>query len=408
MYRLSADEISVKQRIQLRGSKSESNRLLVLQKLLGGFTISNLSDSADTQVLEKALRSEEEFVDVGHAGTAMRFLTAFYAIQQGKTTILKGSQRMHERPIAPLVDALQSMGAKIRYLGNPGYPPLEIKGRKLATKNVAIEASVSSQFVTALLLIGPFLPDGLELKLQGEITSIPYIKMTLELMQSLGISTSMQGNLIQVSTTSTSKIKSIEVESDWSSASYLYSFFALSDMEEMRLGGLRKNSLQGDSVLQNLFIRFGVNSSWENADLVLHKTNIIEKYLSLDCSNFPDLAQTLVVTAFALGVSLDLTGLHTLKIKETDRLIALQNELQKLGAKIQVEEASLKLEKRKSNIVEEVVIETYQDHRMAMAFASLATRIPIAIADPEVVNKSFPEFWKVWEQLGINIQEISN
>lgn len=405
MYRLSAGEISLTNQIQLKGSKSESNRLLVLQKLLGGFAISNLSNSADTQVLAKALRSDKDIVDVGHAGTAMRFLTAYYAMQQGKTTTLQGSHRMHERPIGPLIEALQSMGAEIRYLENSGYPPLEIKGRKLATTNVEIEASISSQFVSALLLIGPFLQNGLELQLRGKITSIPYIRMTLELLERLGISTSMQGNLIQVSTASTPKTKTIEVESDWSSGSYLYSFFALSEMEEMRLGGLRKNSLQGDSVLQNLFTDFGVSSSWENEDLVLHKTNKITKHLSLDCSNFPDLAQTLVVTAFALGVSLNLTGLHTLKIKETNRLIALRNELKKIGAKIQVDEASLKLEERKSDIIKEVVIETYQDHRMAMAFAALATRIPIIITDPKVVDKSFPEFWQVWEQLGITIQE---
>lgn len=406
MYRLSADKILAKHRVQLKGSKSESNRLLILQRLLGGFSISNLSDSADTQVLEKALLVIESEVDVGHAGTAMRFLTAYYAIQEGKITVLKGSKRMHQRPIAPLIDALKDMGAEIRYLENTGYPPLEIKGKKLEVNKVEVEASISSQFVSALLLIGPFLPSGLELKLRGEITSIPYIKMTLELLERLGISTSMQGNLIQVSPAPSSFIKSISVESDWSSASYLYSFFALSNMEEMRLGGLQKNSLQGDSALQSLFMNFGVDSNWDATDLVLIKTKKVVKHLSLDCSNFPDLAQTLVVTAFALGVSLHLTGLHTLKVKETDRLIALQSELQKLGANIQVTEASLKLEERKSAIIKEVIIETYQDHRMAMAFAPLATRLPITIANPEVVSKSFPEFWEVWKELGINIEEI--
>lgn len=406
MYRLSADKILAKHRVQLKGSKSESNRLLILQKLLGGFSISNLSDSADTQVLKNTLLGKESEVNVGHAGTAMRFLTAYYAIQEGKTTILKGSKRMHQRPIAPLIDALKDMGAEIRYLENTGYPPLEIKGKKLEVNKVEVDASISSQFVSALLLTGPFLPSGLELKLRGEITSIPYIKMTLELLERLGISTSMQGNLIQVTPAPSSFIKSISVESDWSSASYLYSFFALSNMEEMRLGGLQKNSLQGDSALQSLFMNFGVDSNWDATDLVLIKTKKVVKHLNLDCSNFPDLAQTLVVTAFALGVSLHLTGLHTLKVKETDRLIALQSELQKLGANIQVTEASLKLEERKSAIIKEVVIETYQDHRMAMAFAPLATRLPITIANPEVVSKSFPEFWEVWKELGINIEEI--
>lgn len=406
IYRLSVHTIPARQRVQLRGSKSESNRLLVLQKLLEGFSITNLSDSVDTQVLKEALKSDAEVVDVGHAGTAMRFLTAYYAIQEGKVTVLRGSERMHQRPIAPLVEALQSMGASIRYLEKEGYPPLKIEGRKLQTESVEVDASMSSQYVTALLLIGPFLPNGLQVKLRGEITSIPYIQMTLKLLERLGISASIEGNLIQVEKASKTIINTIEVESDWSSASYLYSFFALSEMEEMRLGGLEKDSLQGDSILQTVFTNFGVASTWEDADLVLHNTNDIKSTVNLDCSDFPDLAQTLAVTAFALGVSLDLTGLHTLKIKETDRLVALQEELQKLGASIQIDTASLTLDTRESDIIENVCIETYEDHRMAMAFAPLAIKVPIQIENPEVVVKSFPEFWSVWKELGISLEEV--
>lgn len=406
IYRLSVHTFPARQRVQLRGSKSESNRLLVLQKLLEGFSITNLSDSVDTQVLKEALKSDAEVVDVGHAGTAMRFLTAYYAIQEGKVTVLRGSERMHQRPIAPLVEALQSMGASIRYLEKEGYPPLKIEGRKLQTESVEVDASMSSQYVTALLLIGPFLPNGLQVKLRGEITSIPYIQMTLKLLERLGISASIEGNLIQVKKASKTIVNTIEVESDWSSASYLYSFFALSEMEEMRLGGLQKDSLQGDSILQTVFTNFGVASTWEDADLVLHKTNDIKSSINLDCSDFPDLAQTLAVTAFALGVSLDLTGLHTLKIKETDRLVALQEELQKLGASIQIDTASLTLDTRESDIIENVCIETYEDHRMAMAFAPLAIKVPIQIENPEVVVKSFPEFWSVWKELGISLEEV--
>ena len=406
IYRLSVHTFPARQRVQLRGSKSESNRLLVLQKLLEGFSITNLSDSVDTQVLKEALKSDAEVVDVGHAGTAMRFLTAYYAIQEGKVTVLRGSERMHQRPIAPLVEALQSMGASIRYLEKEGYPPLKIEGRKLQTESVEVDASMSSQYVTALLLIGPFLPNGLQVKLRGEITSIPYIQMTLKLLERLGISASIEGNLIQVEKASKTIINTIEVESDWSSASYLYSFFALSEMEEMRLGGLQKDSLQGDSILQTVFTNFGVASTWEDADLVMHKTNDIKSSINLDCSDFPDLAQTLAVTAFALGVSLDLTGLHTLKIKETDRLVALQEELQKLGASIQIDTASLTLDTRESDIIENVCIETYEDHRMAMAFAPLAIKVPIQIENPEVVVKSFPEFWSVWKELGISLEEV--
>ena len=405
-YRLFVNTIPASQRVQIRGSKSESNRLLVLQKLLGGFSITNLSDSVDTQVLKEALDKDTEVVDIGHAGTAMRFLTAYYAIQEGKITELRGSERMHQRPIAPLVESLQSMGAEIRYLEKVGYPPLKIIGKQIETESVAVDASMSSQYVTALLLVAPFLPNGLQLKLRGEITSMPYIQMTLKLLMRLGIRTTLQGSLIQVDKAFKSIINTIEVESDWSSASYLYSFFALSEMEEMRLGGLQKDSLQGDSMLQSIFTNFGVVSTWEDADLVLHKTNEINKSVNLDCSDFPDLAQTLAVIAFALGASLHLTGLHTLKIKETDRLVALQKELKKLGATIQIEEASLTLAARKTDITQEVRIETYEDHRMAMAFAPLAIKVPIQIENPEVVVKSFPEFWSVWKELGISLEEV--
>ena len=404
-YSLTVNTIPVSQRVQLRGSKSESNRFLVLQKLLGGFVIDNLSDSVDTQVLKKALESDEKGIDVGHAGTAMRFLTAYFAIQKGRTTILKGSQRMHQRPIAPLVEALKSMGAEVRYMEKQDYPPLEILGKKLQVESVEVDASMSSQYVSALLLIGSVLPNGLQIKLRGEITSLPYIQMTLELLQRLGIRASIEGSFLKVEKASTPTVTTVEVESDWSSASYLYSFFAISEMEEMRLGGLRQDSLQGDSKLQTIYTDFGVKSTWNNGDLVLHKTNRIQKSISLDCSDFPDLAQTIAVTAFALGVSLHLTGLHTLKIKETDRLVALQNELQKLGATIHIDEESLELEARQKDVPKGVSIATYEDHRMAMAFAPLVIKAPIRIEAPDVVEKSFPEFWKVWHRLGINLEE---
>lgn len=406
-YRLTVKTIPTNQRIQLRGSKSESNRLLILQKLMGGFSITNLSNSMDTQVLKQALENDAEEINIGHAGTAMRFLTAYYAIQDGREVVLKGSERMHQRPIAPLVEALQSMGAEIQYIKNIGYPPLKIKGKSLHATSVEVDASMSSQYVSALLLISPFLPNGLQLKLYGKITSIPYIKMTLKLLERLGIKSFIDGNLIQVNKAFKSKINTIAVESDWSAASYLYSFFAISDMEEMRLAGLHKDSIQGDNIVQSLFTDFGVKSTWEHTDLVLHKTNEVKKIRTLDCADFPDLAQTIAVTAYALGVSLHLSGLHTLKIKETDRLVALQNELQKLGARIQIDKESLKLAARQKEITKDVCIVTYEDHRMAMAFAPLVIKTPIQIKNPKVVEKSFIDFWKVWQQLGINLQEES-
>ena len=359
----------------------------------------------DTQVLYKALNEKGEVIDVGHTGTAMRFLTAYFSIQEDSKVILRGSKRMHQRPIAPLVNALKDMGAHIEYLDKLGYPPLFISGQKLNAQSVEIDGSMSSQYVTALLLIAPALENGLKVQLKGKITSLPYIEMTLKLLQQIGVMYTFNGNTICVAPYNKSKVQSITVESDWSSASYLYSFFAISKMKEMRLKKFSKDSLQGDSKLQELYRNFGVESLWDNDDLVLQKTFNINSHLTIDCSRIPDLAQTIAVTAFALGVSLKLLGLHTLKIKETDRLVALQNELQKLGAHVQIDSSSLVLDAREKNIKEDILIETYQDHRMAMAFACLAATTPIRIQNPEVVKKSFIDFWEVWKQLGISCIE---
>ncbi|WP_026452546.1 3-phosphoshikimate 1-carboxyvinyltransferase [Aequorivita capsosiphonis] len=404
-------------KINIGGSKSESNRLLILQAQFPDIFIENLSDSDDTKVLQEGLKISDGIVHVHHAGTAMRFLTAYFSAKDGVEITLNGSKRMQERPISILVDALKNLGADIEYLKNEGFPPLKIKGRNLQEKEVEINAHVSSQYISALMLIAPMLPEGLKITLKGEATSVPYIKMTLSLLENLGIEGVFKKNTITVSNlpqgkTSVEKIQNtkLTVESDWSSASYFYSLVALSENCEMTLGKFSEavsagsqESLQGDSALVQIYDALGVKTVFDASDktISLSKKNIqLPDSLLLDLSNTPDLAQTIAVTCFGLGIGCKLTGLHTLKIKETDRLLALKNELEKLGATIQVDLNSLHLEKS-SQIKSEQIIETYQDHRMAMAFAPLSLKANLIINDAEVVSKSYPNFWKDIEKTGV-------
>jgi 3-phosphoshikimate 1-carboxyvinyltransferase len=391
----------IKERVNVSGSKSESNRLLILQQLFPNITIDNLSDSDDTQHLQHALTTSDIKINIGHAGTAMRFLTAFFAVQKDKTVVLSGSDRMHNRPIQILVDALRDLGAEISYEEKEGYPPLRITGQEILKDKVVINGNVSSQYISALLLIAPSLPNGLKVELLGEITSVPYIKMTLSLLSQVGIKTHFEGQFIHVKATNQIASRRITVESDWSSASYFYSIIALSDVgSELRLFSYKKESLQGDACLTDIYTHFGVETIFEENEIILRKVTATNKTrLNLDLKNAPDIAQTIAVTCFALGVSCNLTGLHTLKIKETDRLEALKEELTKLGAEISITDYSLHLEGSKE-IKKNISIQTYNDHRMAMAFAPLAMRVPIEIQDAAVVTKSFRNFWKDLQQIG--------
>ncbi|WP_031427348.1 3-phosphoshikimate 1-carboxyvinyltransferase [Flavimarina sp. Hel_I_48] len=392
--------------IKITGSKSESNRLLILQKLYGDLTIENLSNSDDSQVMQKALISEEPEVDVHHAGTAMRFLTAYFSIQEGRETILTGSKRMKERPIGILVKALRGLGADITYLENEGYAPLKIKGKILETSAIALDAHVSSQYISALMMIGAALPKGLTITLIGEPTSVPYIEMTRDLLGQLGISTHFENNKISVAPVQKAEKKTIVVESDWSSASYYYGLVALSEEAEVTLSSYKKESLQGDSALAGIYRKLGVETVYGETSIKLIKTRDFQpKHQKIDLVNSPDIAQTIAVTCFGMGIGCELTGLHTLKIKETDRLEALKVELSKLGANISVTQDSLHLEPT-AVINPDIIIKTYQDHRMAMAFAPLAMRVPIYFEDAEVVNKSYPDFWKDLATLGINSEEV--
>ena len=382
--------------INVSGSKSESNRLLILQSLYPNLSLKNLSNSDDTKYLAKALKSKDKIVDISHAGTAMRFLTAYFSVKEDREVILTGSQRMQNRPISILVDALRSLGADISYEKKEGYPPLRINGTQLNKSRVKIHGNVSSQYISALLLMAPGLKNGLEIELLGKVTSVPYINMTLALLSDLGIAHTWKEDLIRIEPKDRIKDSMVTVESDWSSASYFYSLVALSESGKVSLSSYKKNSLQGDSSLVDIYANFGVRTYFENDKITLEKEKKDLVSIELDLSDSPDLAQTIAVTCFGLGMACDLRGLHTLKIKETDRLVALQQELEKLGADISVTDKSLHL-KAGSTINKDVLIKTYDDHRMAMAFAPLALKVPIQIDDAEVVSKSYTDFWADFE-----------
>ena len=404
-----------KAKVKITGSKSETNRLLLLQALYPNLILENTSNSDDSEVMQKALNSQftihnSELIDVHHAGTAMRFLTSFFAIQEGKEVVLTGSSRMKERPIKILVEALNQLGAEISYEENEGFPPIRIKGKKLTQNKVSLPANVSSQYISALLLIASKLENGLELTLEGEITSVPYIKMTLALLNEIGVKTSFVGNKITVCHAELVSASQLTVESDWSSASYWYSIVALSEIGiQISLSSYKENSLQGDSALVEIYQDFGVETTFNSDNsITISKERIHNSQLTTHNSqlnNSPDIAQTIAVTCFGLGMGCDLTGLHTLKIKETDRLEALKMELTKLGAEISVTNDSLYL-KSSSAIKEKISISTYQDHRMAMAFAPLALKVPIIIENAEVVSKSYPSFWEDLKSVGFDVNEI--
>ncbi|MEN8703093.1 MAG: 3-phosphoshikimate 1-carboxyvinyltransferase [Polaribacter sp.] len=397
----------IEEEITISGSKSESNRLLILQKLFPEITIDNLSDSDDSVHMHHALTTKDLLVDIGHAGTAMRFLTSYFAVNRGREVILTGSERMQNRPIEILVNALKDLGADITYVEKHGYPPLKIKGKELTENKVQINGNVSSQYISSLLLIASKLDKGLEIELIGKITSVPYIKMTLSLLSQIGIESSFQENIIKVFPKETIKTQTVVVESDWSSASYFYSIVALADLgSEIKLCAYKEESLQGDSCLADIYNHFGVTTTFGNDSITLKKEkNTSQETLVRNLKDAPDIAQTIAVTCFAEGIACHLSGLHTLKIKETDRLVALNDELTKLGAKVSITDETLEVEKA-LNINSNIAIDTYNDHRMAMAFAPLALKVSIKINDAEVVTKSYQKFWKDMEQIGVNITHL--
>jgi len=379
---------------KISGSKSESNRLLVLKSIYQNLNIENLSDSDDSIVLKKYLDNLSENIDIHHAGTAMRFLTALLSVKENKKFEITGSDRMKQRPIGVLVDALKNLGAEITYKDQIGFPPLIISGKKILGGEIFLSAEISSQYITALILIAPMLEKGLIINLQGAIASKPYILMTLSILDKLGIKNKFENNKISVHPSDKIKDITVNVESDWSSVSYFYSIIAISKKSHLEIGSYFKNSIQGDKKLVEIYSKLGVKTEFIENKIFLEKDTecLLPKNLDLDLTENPDIAQTIAVTCFGLGISCNIKGLHTLKIKETDRLVALKNEIEKLGGKIEITDYSLKLYPS-FEIKKNISIKTYNDHRMAMAFAPLSLLVPIYIENPDVVTKSYKNFW---------------
>lgn len=408
--------------IDLPASKSLSNRALIMQGLCtGSCSISHLSDCDDTTVMLRAHSHDTStytyeggyrIIDIGAAGTSMRFLTAFFSAQEGAKVIMTGSQRMRQRPISVLADALRALGADIEYTEAEGFPPLRINGKRLEGGRLDIDGSISSQYISALLMIAPTLQQGLELHLLNNVTSVPYIRMTLSMMEEFGIKSSWDGNVISIAPQDYNAT-AYAIESDWSAASYWYEILALSNsISTIRLKGLRLDSTQGDCHIADYFSKLGIITEACDEGVRITRTDEpLPGHVAWDMSSQPDLAQTVIASCCALGVRFDICGLHTLRIKETDRIAALENELLKLGFVVGDRDDREMMWKGESTApsIHATPIATYQDHRMAMAFAPLAlvtTDGSILIDSPQVVTKSYPTYWDDIKSIGFDVQEI--
>lgn len=386
----------IQAKIQLAASKSESNRALIINALSNfGGQLSNVSAARDTQTMLRLLQSSETVADVLDAGTTMRFLTAYFAVT-GQNKTMTGTPRMCERPIGILVDALRTLGADITYLGKDGYPPTQLNGFTYSGENkVRIRGDVSSQYISALLMVGPTLPEGITLELTGEVGSRPYIEMTLQQMVAFGATfeADWEQKIIRVPAQKYTPTH-YQVESDWSGASYWYSVVALAEQAEVELLGLKENSLQGDSAIVDIMRHMGVESTFTAQGVLLTKIPAQEAF-AWDFTDCPDLAQTVAACAVAKGITVTMTGIESLKIKETDRVAALQAELPKIGGElVEVESNTKYVVRRTVAPTTQPTIETYDDHRMAMAFAPVGMVMSIVIEEPHVVAKSYPSFWE--------------
>lgn len=403
--------LKTEETIELTGSKSESNRALVLAALSKQkVNIKNLSSAADTVTLEniinQQIKNKSAVVNVGPAGTAMRFLTAYLALL-GEKVEITGTERMKQRPIGTLVTALKNLGANISYKEVDGYPPVVVNGAlNQKTKHILIRGDISSQFLTALLLIASSLPDGLELEIMDELTSKPYVDMTLAMLAQCGIQHNWERDTISIAP-QVFKETTLTIEPDWSAASYWYSVAALSEKAKIHLPHLKKDSLQGDSAIAGIMTLFGVTTLFTDNGIIIEKVDHEIKPQLLDFKECPDLAQTVIVCAAILGQEFSFTGLETLKIKETDRILALQTELAKIGVKLIETQADVyQLNCEDLEIPKSITVATYEDHRMAMAFAPLAVKLnEVVIEEAMVVEKSYPHFWEDFKKIGF---EISN
>ena len=406
MYQISKEGKNLQGNINISGSKSESNRLLTLRAYTSFFNINNLSDSDDTNTMISSLKSDNKEINIGHAGTAMRFLTSYYSSILNSSKILTGSARMKERPILILVEALNNLGADIEYIDEKGYPPIRLNGKLISKNIVTLPANVSSQYVSSLMMLGVSINEGLKIKLSTEITSLPYIHMTKKIIERIGGNVDVKPDEIIIKQLVSNKIPDQIVESDWSSASYFFSLVALSDTSDLTLSSFFNKSIQGDSRIVEIYKQFGVETNFHNNKIHLKKNNIdLPDSISINLRDNPDLAQTIIVTCLGLGVDCKLEGLQTLKVKETDRLLALKKEIEKFEVDaIAISDQSITL-KNNSKLKSGVSINTYDDHRMAMSFAPLSIINPIVINNPEVVSKSYLNFWNDLESIGFNISQ---
>ena len=406
-YIINCYDRNIKGEITLPASKSISNRLLIIKALANRcFNINNLSDSDDTKVMVEAFRSNNDVVNIGHAGTSMRFLTAYYAAT-AQQKIITGSERMKNRPIRELVNGLNQLGADIIYLEKEGFPPLQTSGKPLKGSKIEIDGSISSQFITALLLVAPAMPEGLSVHITGKLISSSYVKLTLELMKCFGIEYQWDNNVICIAS-QTYQGGDLAVEADWSAASYWYQIAALADDANLIIHGLSSHSLQGDAAVVGLFEQLGVRSNFVDNAVLLRKESCSLKFFEFDFINNPDLVQTFVVTLCLMGIPFKISGAETLRIKETDRIAALQTEMGKLGFKInETSEGVLQWDGIHTEPGKYITIDTYKDHRMALAFAPAALKLgQIVINDAMVVTKSYPGFWDDLSVAGFDVKEM--
>ena len=390
--------------LDLESSKSISNRLLIIKELCKTkFEIQNLSNARDTKILFEILSNYKtrKGLNCEDAGTALRFIIAFLATREGIWKV-SGTKRMHERPIKPLIDSLVKLGANIHYLENKGFPPIEIKSEKLSSGKLKLPGNISSQFISALLLIAPTIKGGLNLEITSKVLSKPYIDMTLGLMSEFGIEYSWENNLIKVKEQNYLS-KNIEVENDWSAASFWYSFLALSKNGEIQIPNLYANSFQGDSFLSVIYSKLGIKTEFNEESIILSKTESIAKELELDLSNNPDLALPIIVTCCGLGIKAHLMGLESLKVKESNRLECIKKELEKFNVISSINDYSIKIKENQKIVQPTSIIKCHNDHRIAMSIAPLCMKVDsIKFDNKEVVNKSYPKFWEDFDRASKN------
>ena len=404
MIKISSKNKTIYGSIDLESSKSISNRLLVIKALCKTkFRIQNLSNAKDTKILNELLNSFNKRIDLNceDAGTTLRFLIAFLATKDGIWKV-SGSKRMHERPVKPLIDCLKELGAEIKYSEKEGFPPIEIKSKKLKSKKLSLPGNISSQFISALLLVAPTIENGLTLEITSKVLSKPYITMTLDLMSEFGIEYTWENNLIKVEQQNY-LAKNIKVENDWSAASFWYSFLALSKSGEIKIPDLYANSIQGDSVLPSIYSKLGVKTEFNEDSIVLYETKNIAKEIELDLSNHPDLALPIIVTCCGLGIKAHLMGLESLKIKESNRLESIKKELRKFNISCEIDSSSIKIKESQNIVKPKSTIECHNDHRIAMSIAPLSMKVgSIKFDNKNVVNKSYPKFWEDFDRVSKN------